>query len=161
MKKILVLLNFLFLVCVTTYAEQVEIDSSNIISKHKILIASQKSKFKEAVVEKVRASLYTMDCFVNSIDLKHLRDESTEDYDAIVILNTIWARRLNGKVRKFFKNINENERYKVILISTAKGEDWKTKEEGLFAITSASKINEVEAIANLIIARITTIIETE
>lgn len=117
----------------------------------RVLIAVQKSEFKDAVAKSVVDSVQKMDIKADIINLKNLQVKTASDYNAIVILNTVRAWQLNSKARKFLKKIEPQARGKVILISTAAGEDWLTKEKGVHAVTSASKIEKLGEVSEFII----------
>jgi len=65
----------------------------------RVLIATQRSEFKEAVVSRVVEDLEKDLCYVKVIDLKQLKIDSATDYDAIVVVNTCKAWRLTGALR--------------------------------------------------------------
>ena len=54
----------------------------------KVLIASQNTKFKAAVVSEIRDTLVRNSCYIKTIDVNKLRNESTDQYSAIIIINT-------------------------------------------------------------------------
>lgn len=120
----------------------------------KVLIATQKSEFKEAVVYKVAEALGKDGYFVKIINLEKLIGEPTEKYSAIVIVNDCWAHRLNEHVREFLKNVPMYEEYKIILLTTAMNENWKPTLTGIDAITSASQMDKATPIAETIINKI-------
>lgn len=133
-------------------------DASKAVKK-KVLMAIQESQFKKAVILKVKESLQEDGCFVKTISLKGLSGESADNYQAIIIVNTCWAWRLNGHVRKFLKNTSDDERKKIVLFTTANSKSWRPKLTGVDAITSASKMSEVEHITNSIINRVRILLE--
>lgn len=133
-------------------------DASKAVKK-KVLMAIQESQFKKAVILKVKKSLQEDGHSVKIINLKELSAESTDNYQAIVIVNTCQAWRLNGHVRKFLKNIPEDEREKIVLFTTANSKSWRPKLTGVNAITSASKMSEVDHIADSIINMVRILLE--
>ncbi len=147
---LMISLNIVLLGCTSRMVKTTERGDKD--CKKKVLIATQQSRFKEAVVSRVVAALEKDTCYVKIIDLRKLAGESTENYEAIVIVNTCWAGRLNRHARKFLKNVQEKE--KIILLTTAIGEDWKPKAVKVDAVTSASKMNKADAIADLIIDKV-------
>jgi len=126
-----------------------------------VLIATEESQFKKAVVSKVTEALEKHSCSVKVTDLEKLSDESIQNYQAIVIINTCRVSQLNKHVRKFLKKVNEDEKKKIILLTTAKREAWKPKEAEVDAITSASKMNKVDSIAETIIKKICILLELQ
>ena len=112
----------------------------------RVLIATQSSEFKEAVVSRVVEDLEKNLCYVKVIDLKRLEHEPAMDYDAIVVVNTCKAWRLTGGASKFVKAFPDKD--KVVLLTTAGGEDWKPKSVEVDAITSASKEQKADPVAD-------------
>jgi hypothetical protein len=112
----------------------------------RVLIATQRSEFKEAVVSKIVEDLEKDLFYVKVIDLKRLEHEPATNYDAIVVVNTCKAWRLTGDASKFVKAFPDKD--KVVLLTTAGGEDWKPKSVEVDAITSASKEQKSDPVAD-------------
>jgi len=121
---------------------------------NRVLIASQEGPFKEAVVSEVADVLEQHGCYVRIIDVRQLSGLSTETYQAIVLVNTCKAWRLNRNVRTFLKKTQDNE--KVILLTTAGDKDWKPGHPEVDAITSASAMDRTDDVAQDIIRRVQT-----
>ena len=113
---------------------------------NKVLIATQSSEFKEAVVTRIVEGLKEDLCYVKVIDLKALKDEPATEYDAVVVVNTCKAWRMTRGASRFVKNFEDKE--KVVLLTTAGGGDWMPKSAGVDAITSASKSQKVDPLAD-------------
>ncbi len=122
----------------------------------RVLIATQGSEFKEAVVSRVVEDLEKDLCYVKVIDLKRLEHEPATDYDAIVVVNTCKAWRLTRGASKFVKEFPDKD--KVVLLTTAGGEDWKPKSVEVDAITSASKEQKTDPVADEISRKIRSIL---
>ena len=152
---LVVCLTILFVGCATRSVE--EIGRGNRSSKRRVLIATQQSPFKEAVVSKVVEGLEKEACYVKIIDIKKLAEEPIEHYEAIVMINTCQARRLNRHARKFLTRVEGKE--KIILLTTAGDEHWKPKGVTVDAITSASEMNKAGAIADLIMDKVQTLLK--
>ena len=123
----------------------------------RVLIATQRSEFKEAVVSRIVEDLKKDLCYVKVIDLKRLEHEPAMDYDAIVVVNTCKAWRLTGGASKFVKAFPGKD--KVVLLTTAGGEDWKPKSVEVDAITSASKEQKTDPVAEAIVGRVRKILD--
>jgi hypothetical protein len=117
-----------------------------------VLIATEKSEFKQAVVLDVTNRLASGSVSCRVVGLKELAGVSAADYKAVVILNEVWAWRLRGEVRAFMKKLSPEQRNKIILVSTAGDAKWKTKEEGIHAMTSASTVPSQKKVADFIMA---------
>jgi hypothetical protein len=128
-------------------------------ARQKVLIATQRSEFKEAVVSRIVEDLEKDLCYVKVIDLKKLKTDSATGYDAIVVVNTCKAWRLTGGASKFVKEFPDKGR--VVLLTTAGGEDWKPKSVEVDAITSASKEQKADPVADEIARKVRKILFTE
>ena len=124
---------------------------------NKVLIATQRSEFKEAVVSRIVEDLGKDLCYVKVIDLKTLKHEPAQDYDAVVVVNTCKAWRLSGGASRFVKEFPDKER--VVLLTTAGGEDWKPKGVEVDAITSASKEQKADPVADEISRKVRSILD--
>ena len=118
----------------------------------RVLIATQRTEFKEAVVSRVVEDLEKDRFYVKVIDLKRLEQEPATDYDAIVVVNTCKAWRLTRGASKFVKAFPDKDR--VVLLTTAGGEDWEPKSVEVDAITSASKDQKADPVADEIVAKV-------
>lgn len=152
---LLVFFCFMFLYC--SAQEMIE-DSLHINKIHNILIATSKSDFKQAVVENITAKSDELNCIFKIVELKELNDKALENYNAVIILNSIKIGRMSRHVRKFFKNLDEIHRKKIIIINTAKT-DWKLKEDDIYAITSASKDEKADTVSDSVFLKIKEIIQ--
>ena len=123
-------------------------------SNKRTLITAEQSEFKQAVVQRIAETLEKEGGFVKVADVKSLLDESMGDYQAIVIVSTCKASRLNRRVRKFLESADEQEKQKIILLTTAGGEDWQANVPGVDAITSASKMGKADAVAETVIEKV-------
>ena len=119
-----------------------------------VLIVTESSEFKQAVVAKVTAALTASGRSFRVADLKALDEARSQEHQAVVILNEIWAGRLSGKVRHFLQRIAPALRGKIILVSTAGQASWQAQEEGIDAITSASTVADQQRIADFILGKI-------
>ena len=119
----------------------------------RVLIATQQSAFKDAVVAGIVAGLDKDSCYVKIIDLNKLTEESIAYYDALVVVSTCKIGRLNRHARKFFKHLPEKEAGKIILLTTI-GQKYDSKMGKVDAITSASKIEKAGAVAESVVGKI-------
>ena len=123
-------------------------------SKNKLLIATQKSEFKEAIVSKVVKGFEGNNVFIEIIDVANLPNTETDDYEAIVILNEYKFFQINRNVGNFLKSVDDSEKKKIILLTT--GGSPRLIEEGseVDAISSASKMANTGTISNSIIQKV-------
>lgn len=118
----------------------------------RVLIATQRSEFKEAVVSRIVEDLEKDLCYVKVIDLKRLADERAADFGAVVVVNTCKAWSLSRAASKFVKKFPDKGR--VVLLTTAGGEEWKPKSVEVDAITSASKEHKADPVAEEIVGKV-------
>ncbi len=126
-----------------------------------VLIASRDSEFKRAVVERVAAALEEDGVGVNVRGVKHLsKEESAEDYAAVVLLNRCMSWSMDYGVRRFIRHNPRHER--IIVLTTSAPGDWTPpKRRGDFdAISAASEMSRVEGVAGEILARVRARLDT-
>lgn len=146
---------------ITMLGEEVPADSLTTPDQHNILIAYTRSAFKEAVIEDLTLQLQQLKATVHVIKTSELKEVAASDYDAVVIMNRIWAWRLESRVNKFLDNLSEEETSRLILLSTAADPDWRCDRENIDEITSASRREDAENISAKILARIKIILAIE
>jgi hypothetical protein len=117
-----------------------------------ILIAMQQSEYKSAIAETLTATLEKkqVQCEVNSLSaLNRLKED---DWDAVIILHAVKMNRIKQSVKNYLKNVRDPEKV-VLLTTTGSGEPWPGDLE-IDTITSASKKEGVEEIAEEIMMRL-------
>ena len=135
-------------------ASQVEvIERGDRNCEKRVLIATQQSAFKDAVVAGIVEELEKEPCYVKVVDLKKLTEESTTHYSALVIVTTCKIGRLNRHARKFFKHLPKKDEGKIMLLTTI-GQKYDSKMGQVDAITSASKIEKAGAVSGTIAGKI-------
>ena len=120
----------------------------------RVLIATQSSEFKEDIVAKIIKAFEKEPVYIRIIGIQKLKHESVDDFQAIIIIDTCIAWRMSDAAANFIKKIKSREKEKIILLSTADDEDWLPEKAGVDAVTSASKPDKSNQIANIIIKRI-------
>jgi hypothetical protein len=120
----------------------------------RVLIASERSDFKQAVIERVVAGFENEGLFFKIIDLRDLDGASVETYNAVVIINTCVAWQLNPRVTAFLEETNM--RGKTVLLTTAGDADWHADAAGVDAITAASSSADVDRTADKLRTKIRT-----
>jgi hypothetical protein len=125
----------------------------------RVLIATEQSEFKEAVVARIVEELRKDLCYVKVIDLKRLKHEPATDYGAVVVVNTCKAWTLSRRASRFVKEFPDKDR--VVLLTTAAGEGWKHGAVGVDAITSASKVQKADPVAEEISRKVRKILEPD
>ena len=119
----------------------------------KLLIAKRESEFKSAVAEKVKQEIEKANVTVELVNIKQLKKKSIDEFDAVVILNEVRAWHLNRHTKSFLRKLDDSQREKVIMVSTA-ATDWKTKQKNIDAVTVASEVSNVKPVAKDIVKKI-------
>lgn len=127
-------------------------------SSRTVLIACQPSEFRTAVATQLVARLRQDGCTVKSIDVRGLGAESASNYDAVVICDAVWAWRMNGNVRRFLSKTEAALRGRVTVLNTAGDEDWRSKEPGIHAITTASVATKVDDNVEMLVKQVKSVL---
>lgn len=135
-------------------AEAFQVNSANL--DHKLLIATQKSAFKDSVTQ-LLVKHYTSDpVFIKVIDISSLSKIDPADYTAIAIIHTWenWEPPL--EVKSFIEQTSEFQK-KIIVLTTSGDGSFKMKQ--VDAITGESKIEETPLFADKLIGRLDPILK--
>ena len=65
-------------------------------TNNKVLIATQKTKFKQAVVSEIYDELKRNSIYLKIVDVKYLKSQSTGEFSAVVIISKSMAGRIQG-----------------------------------------------------------------
>jgi len=123
-------------------------------SKKRLLIAMQKSDFKDAVVNNVVDGLERERVFIEIIDVSHLHTQKADAYNAILIVNNYRYFRINRDVRDFFKRAEQPVKEKIVLLTTAGNPGRVDEGLGVDAISSASEIESVQDVSDSIVQKL-------
>lgn len=115
-----------------------------------VLIATQGSAFKDAVVAGVVAALQSRPINVHVIDVSALREVRAEDWNAIIILHT-WE---FGRAQKDASSFADRLRDKGKLIVVTTSGSGREKLPGIDAISAASVMDDTPARVAEITARL-------
>jgi len=121
----------------------------------RILIVSRSSDFKHAILAYLELSLNdeldrSGSLYVRFIGIDHLPVEQSEDYDAVVILNTCIASGLDPKVKRFLERETDHDKF--IVLTTSGDGDYlpDPAKYGVEAISSASTKARVQPVVSRI-----------
>jgi hypothetical protein len=123
----------------------------------KVLIATQKSRFKGEVVSEIKKGLGDKVKYIKVVDVNWLPNESVDNYRAIVLLNACMAGRPDPRVESFIDNIQNKN--KLVVLTTGRLDAWKPTSPEVDAITSASDMTESVSVGRLIADKVMTILE--
>ena len=132
---LLILLKLSFWGCAAGTVDTIETGDIG-TPQQRILIATQKSGFKQAVLQEIRNMLENNSSYLKVIDVKKLPHESTTEYHAVIILNACMAGRPDPRVESFIDDAREKE--KIIVLTTGRLDSWKPASPRVDAMTSAS-----------------------
>jgi hypothetical protein len=127
--------------------------------KSKMLIATQDSQFKGEVLSEIKKALGENISYIKVVDVKRLPKESVDQYSAIVILNTCMAGRPDPRVESFIDEIPDKA--KLVVLTTGRLDSWKPDSPEVDAITSASTMSEIDAVARTIADKVRVIINSQ
>jgi hypothetical protein len=124
-------------------------------AEYKVLIASQGSKFKNALVESVTTHLGEK-ATIHVIDVTTLPEVNEAEWDAVVLIHTTEQWKLQPDVKSFLERATDL--HKIILVTTSGSGDWKTDDYDVDIITSASKTDELPSLMQEILSKIDSIV---
>jgi len=138
-------------------AESFEVGSP--LLAQKVLIASQGSDFKNALVKSLTEHLKEKPIYIKVVDVSALSEVNEDEWDALVFIHTTEKYRLQPNVKEYVDRAKDLS--KVMLITTSGSGKWKTKDYDVDIITSASKMDEVGPLTTTILAHLDSILGLE
>lgn len=124
----------------------------------RVLIASQGSDFKNALVESLTAYLENK-AYVKVIDVTSLAEVNETEWDALVFINTTEQWKLWPDVDEYLAHTQDMG--KVILVTTSGSGEWKTDKYGVESITSASRMEEMPTLLPKLHTRLDQLLQEE
>jgi hypothetical protein len=115
----------------------------------KVALFTQKSPFKNAVLETVGRRVAPLPLTVSVLDVSRIAEAAAQSWDAVVILATNESGKLPPGVEAFLRESG----IRCTLVVTAGSGKWPHA-EGLDAITTASKSANVSQVAETIVSAI-------
>lgn len=122
--------------------------------ERKILIASRKSEFKTAIVDKTVKAFEGKDVYIKVIGIEDLAKENAEAYTGVLLINTCMAWAIDRHVESWLEKYGNLE--SIIVLTTADGSDIFPNIEGsrIDAMSSASADDKINPLAEELIGRI-------
>jgi hypothetical protein len=119
----------------------------------RILVASRRSEYKEALVQRIRGAFTGSDVYVKFTGLGELKNENGREYDAVIMINTCMSWDMDRNVKGFLERYED--RSHMIVLTTSGGGDWQPDEEGrdYDAISAASEKANLDDVAHEIVAK--------
>jgi hypothetical protein len=124
--------------------------------QQRVLIATQGSPFKDALVTGIVDHLKLKAAYANVIDVTALPTIREGDWSAIVVLHTWEIGKPPPDVLKFLQRTNDKA--KVLVLSTSGSGQGKIQMTGVDAISSASVMSEVPQRLTSVITRLDAIL---
>lgn len=123
-------------------------------ARQSLLVASRSSEFKDALVGSIEEGFEGESVAITFIGLQDLRDESAEDYDAVILINTCIAWSLDPQVDTFLHKYRDEGN--IIVVTTSGDGRWEPKKQNreFDTVASASEIASVDAVAGEIVEKV-------
>lgn len=115
----------------------------------KILIASQGSEYKNALVDALIENLTEEDVFIQVIDVTTINTIEPAEWDLLIILHTFEIWKPQKDAAQFLAN--HYDKSKMIVLATSGSGDLAI--DGIDGITGASLLDEVDAKKEIIVKR--------
>ena len=124
----------------------------------KVLVATQESKFKQAVVAEIHDRLNRKSIYSKIIDVRSLKGQSVAEFSAVVIISRCMAGRPDPRVESFIDSHPQKD--KLIVLTTGIAGGWKSDNPGVDAITSASAMDKRDQIARSIVKKVLALVNS-
>lgn len=118
----------------------------------KVLIASQGSDFKNALVDSLTSHLAEELVYMKVIDVTGLGQINEDDWDALVLIHTTEKSKPPADVNAYLDRVHDLS--KVIVVTTSGSGEWKSEDYDVDVMTSASKTKELSGMVKHIVARL-------
>lgn len=123
-------------------------------SKKRLLIATQKSEFKDTVVDNVVSGLNRERIFIEIIDVSNLRTQNAAAYNAIFIVNNYRFFRINQNVSDFLEHAEQPVKEKIVLLNTAGSPGRVDEGLGVDTISAASEMEKTQDVSDTIVQKL-------
>ena len=150
-RQFLILISLVVWGCASQTVATVESGSAAAFNR-KVLIATQNSKFKQTVVSEIYDELNRNSIYMKIIDVKKLKNQSSAEFSAVVIINKCLAGRPDPRVESFIDRAPQKN--KIIVLTTGILDSWKPEAPGVDAMTSASVLDKSDQVAKSIVNRV-------
>jgi len=131
-------------------AESFEINRPDL--KDKVLIATQGSEFKNALVAGIVENLKQKPLYIKVVDVSALREIKEEEWKAVVLINTCEASRLQSDVQQYLTRAKKLTH--TIFLTTSGSGDWKPTNSPIDTITTASRKKHVNSLVAQILGKL-------
>ena len=118
-------------------AESFEVNTPEL--KHRVLIATQGSDFKDAIVDGIVVHLKQRHTYIKVLDVAALQQVNEDKWNAVVIIHTWENLKPQADAKAYLERVKDLK--KVIVLTTSGNGGHKI--EGVNAITSASVMTDI------------------
>jgi hypothetical protein len=127
--------------------------------KPRVLIAVQRSAFKDSVKTDLLKRIEEDSLCIKVIPIASLKNEVPENYKAMLLINECRAGSLNANVKLLIEKATEKQKKRIVLVITSGDGKWKFKDASIDAVTSASKMKLVPATVDSLSQKLRNVIE--
>lgn len=139
---IIIALTLLLTASCTRNVKEMKLVNEN--AKFTLIIAGDSSEYKDAIREEL-ISKYTETAGIEVMDIEYLDTISEESYDVILIMDTCMAwGAFNPTVNRYLESAGNKDN--IVLFMTVGDPELEYSHEGVDAITSASVIEDKDAV---------------
>ena len=136
-------------------AESFEVNSPELATK--VLVATQGSSFKNALVSGITEDLGKKQVYIKVIDVSALPEINEAEWHALVVVNTCQSGKMQADAKDYLARAKELK--KIILLTTSGSGSWKPEEVPVDSISSASRKKQVQPLVTEILKRLDGILE--
>jgi hypothetical protein len=124
------------------------------VPSRQVLIATESSHFKDAVVTRITQALRADGHRVTVIALERLAATPLQDYQAIVLVNTCRAWRPGREVRDVLRRARDADKKKFMVVTTANSETCDLGVSGVDAVSAASKRIRIDSVSQTVLDKL-------
>jgi menaquinone-dependent protoporphyrinogen IX oxidase len=135
-------------------AESFEVNRPDL--KDKVLIATQGSDFKNAIVAGIVENLKQKSLYIKVVDVSALPEIKSEEWKVIVLINTCEMSKLQPDVQQYLTRAKKLDN--TLLLTTSGSGDWKPANSPIDTLTTASKKQNVNALVAQILGKLDVIL---
>ncbi len=135
-------------------AESFEVNDPGL--PQKVLIASQDSSFKNALVSGIIAELKKQPIYIHVVDISALPDINEDEWNALVVINMCQSSSLQPDVKDYLARTQKPDR--MVLLTTSGSGTWKPEGSPVDSMSSASQKANAGPLATEMLKRLEVIL---
>lgn len=118
----------------------------------RVLIATQGSDYKADLVSALIKGLEGQANYIKVIDVTSLDEVDHSDWEAIVLINTCEAGKMQPDAVSFLERVDGRER--VVVVTTSGDGGWVPRNDSYDTISTASEKGNIEPVVDTVLARL-------